>query len=129
MIMGPTANLDNHTFSTNTGVRYAFAESELQAMDTISNVWDGKIGADWYSHTAFSFQLEIDEFYPVDDSLYGGDFSDRQDMLIMVRDEIWRHPFDAGTGPIKLEQDPRLALGEEGFGRIYDCGDVSAFVK
>jgi hypothetical protein len=129
MIMSPAANQDNHLFSPNTGVRHAFTESELQAMDTVSKVWDGKIGADWYCGDVFEFELGSDEFYAIDDSLYTSDFSQRQDMLIMVRDEIWQHPFFVASGTLKLEHDPRPALEEQGFSCIYGCGDVTAFVK
>jgi len=129
VIMNPAANQDNHTFSPNIGFRLAFTESELQAMDTIAKVWDGKIGADWYSKTVFDYQLGVDEFFPIDESLYSGNFSENQDMLIMIRDEIWQHPYFAGAGPIKLEDDPRIALEEQGFARIHDFGGVSLYVK
>lgn len=129
MIMSPVANQDNHQFSPNTGARYAFTQSELQAADTVSKVWKGEIGADWYYGDVFRFELRFDEFSPIDDSLYTADFSERQDMLIMVRDEIREHPFNAGPGILKVEHDPGPALEEQGFSCVYSCGDVSAFIN
>ncbi|MFC1984229.1 hypothetical protein ACFLVO_04390 [Chloroflexota bacterium] len=128
MIMSPTANLDNHLFSPNTGVCYAFTESELQAMDTISNVWDGKIGADRH------YQLPIinhfnGNFITIDDYLLTRDFTNGQDMLVMIRQEIVNFPFPLSSGIFKLNYDPRHVLAEQGFSRIYGNGSVNGFLK
>ncbi len=46
MVMSPKANQDNRTFSPNTIVRYALTQSEPQAANTVSNIYDGKVTGD-----------------------------------------------------------------------------------
>ena len=128
MIMSPTTNLDNHLFSPNTGVRYAFTESELQAMDTIPNVWDGKIGADEHSKLPIIYQFN-GKVITIDDYLLTRDFTNGQDMLVMIRQEIVNFPFPLGGGIFKLHYDPRHVLVEQGFSRIYENSSVSGFLK
>ena len=128
MIMSPAANLDNHLFSPNTGVRFAFTEAELQAAATISKVWDGKIGVDRYYQGPIHWQFNA-KVTAIDDYLLAPDFRDSQDMLVMIRQEIVKSPFGLGGGIFKLDYDPRHVLAEQGFSRIYENGSVSAFVK
>ncbi len=124
MIMNPDVNMDNRTFTPNTAIRFAFTESEQQALGTISNMWDGEIGTDArYSAVGTSRKLDIDE------ALYSGDFSSYRDVPIIIREEITRYPFSIYKGFIKMRYDPYRTLEEQGFITIYSCGSVTGFLK
>lgn len=123
MIMSPQVNMDNRTFTPNTALRFAFTESEQQAAGTISNMWDGDIGTD------IRYGLLIPRRLDIDESLYRGDFSNCQDALIIIREEIVKYPFGIRRGFIKLHYDPYQALEEQGFYNVYNCGSVSGFIK
>jgi len=129
MILSPVANLDNPTFSPNTQVRYAFTESELQAIERVSNIWSKKIAVDThYSYLRWSS-------YPakeIDTQIYNKNYTSCQDTFILIRKEIVNHPFQLqlrGTERThKLDYDPRKALTAQAFSKVYDCGSVSGFV-
>ncbi|MBT9132324.1 MAG: hypothetical protein DDT33_00838 [Firmicutes bacterium] len=127
MIM--SSNIDNHTFAPNTKIRVAFTESEFQAFDTISGMWDNEIGADSHVFWPFLHQFE-GEIIQIDESLLTGDFRHDHEMLIMIREEIVERPFQVHlVGNIRLDHDPRPILAEQGFSRIYDNGSVAGFLK
>jgi len=125
MILSPTANLDNPTFSPNTQVRYAFTESELQAIETASNMGNKTIGVDTY-YSEFQFML-----YPVQDvseQIYSKNYTLCQDMFILIRKEIVNHPFKLIQTTYRLDYDPQGTLTTEGFCKVYDCDSVSGFL-
>ena len=134
MFMSPQANLDNRTFSPNTIIRYAFSESELQAVNTASNIWDGEFGIDQYGcdlgylPDLYNEIIETKKMKPMSKQLYSRDFSECRDRFILVRKEIIRHPFLASrAGIYRLTYDPRQALTKQGFSKVYDNGSVSGF--
>jgi len=128
LIMSPAANIDNRFLSPNSGVRYAFTESELKAMDTILEIWNGMIGCDGYARVPYKFQLNR-EFARIDDLLYAGDFSDLQSVLFLVREEIVNHPYPTYKGPLRLKHDLNVALDNQKFSLIYDCGSASGYLR
>jgi hypothetical protein len=130
MVMSPPANQDNRTFSPNTIVRFAFTQSELQAANTASNIYDGKIAGDEV-YTLLGYLPEPDgRIVDISDQLYSQNFTDCQDMLVLIRKEIVVSPLKiSGLFPFRLNYDPRQALTEQGFSRVYDCGSVSGFIK
>lgn len=129
MIMSPVANLDNPTFSPNTQVRFAFTESELQAAERASNMWSGKIGVDGYYSLCWLSSYSAEE---IDGQIYNRNYTDGQDMFILIRKEIVNHPFmivyEEAYGLYKLDYDPRDVLTTQTFSKVYDCGSVSGFV-
>ena len=125
MILSPIANLDNPAFSPNTQVRYAFKESELQAVKTISKIWSKKVGVDsYYSVIRHSSYLMED----ISVQIYNRNYSDCQDMFILIREEVVNHPFMLIHLTYKLDYDPREVLTSQGFSKVYDCCSVSGFV-
>ena len=126
LIMSPAANIDNNFLSPKSVIRSAFIESELQAMDIISKIWNGTIGGDWFSHDPYDFQFNR-EFVSIDDSLYTGNFSDFQDILIIVREDIWNRPLTSDM--LRLKNDPYIALEEQKFSRIYNSGSAKGYLK
>jgi len=129
MVITPQANQDNRTFCPNIADRSAFTHSEIQAVQTISNTCGKTIGTDWY-YCIISCIVPLDtEITPISKALLDGDFSHCQDMLILVREEIVKHPFLVGGTVVKLNYDPCLALGKQGFSCIYSCGSVKGFIN
>lgn len=124
MIMSPTANMDNPTFSPNTQVRYALTESELQAVKSTSNIWNGTIGVDGYYSELRTLSYPVKE---INREIAYVNYSDCQDLFILVREEIVTHPFLLSY-VYKLDYDPRDLLMNQTFSKVYDCGSVSGFV-
>lgn len=129
LIINPIANMDNRIFSPNSNPRMAFTSSELQAMGTISKIWNGTVGADWYCGKAFEYQLDA-EFVSIDYSLESGDFSKHKDILIIIREETLNHPLNRPYGSLlNVKYNPFLALEEQHFSRIYNCGSASGYLQ
>jgi len=133
-IIGFPSNQTNRTFSENQVVRFALTASELQAVQTVSAVYDGTIAADgFYSRAQFTPELFAgleDKIEWIQYSLIEGDFSQCTSSMFLIREEIVNHPFGTGSGSYyKLNYDPRQVFTEEGLQKIYDCGSVSGFIK
>jgi hypothetical protein len=127
MILSPTANIDNPTFSPNTQIRFAFTRSELQALETVASISSKKTAVDlYYSVLGYSF-------YPtqnIGESIYRGSYGIYGGEPILIREEVVNRPFEpvGGWGAYKLDYDPRETLTVQGFDRIYDCCSVSGFI-
>lgn len=118
-IISPVANIDNRLFSTNRVVRRAFTESELQSLDTISEIWNGKVGVDLFFAKPFQFKLNYELIY-LDHLLDASDFSDLQDTLIIVR---------ARANTLKLKYNLYFELDNQNFSHIYDCGSINGYLQ
>lgn len=132
MIMGLPSNMDNRTFSPNQLVRYAFTESELQALRTASTNSNGIIGVDGYYIAAGATpgllpnpQYKLENISPC---LLVMDFNTCHTDMLLIRDEVVIHPIGTGAGTIfRLNYDPRQLLAEQGLNKVYDCSSVSGF--
>jgi hypothetical protein len=134
MIMGLPSNMDNHTFSQNQLVRYAFTTSELQALHTVSTTCDGTIGVDNYYTAARNIPGLLtkseDELEGISPYLLARDFNRCYCNMVLIREEVVAHPIGTGGGTVyRLNYDPRQFLAEQGFSKVYDCGSVSGFVR
>jgi len=129
MIMSLPANVDNHIFSPNTGVRYALTESEMQAVTTASEIWNGTLGADrYYSYYSSNSLRWIGyNIAPIDECLYKKDFEKCRGMLILIRSEIINKPFKLFQSVYRLDYDPRTLLEENGYSKLYGNGQVSGY--
>ncbi|MBA7642409.1 hypothetical protein ES703_50102 [subsurface metagenome] len=128
-ITAPEANFDNRIYTQNTAARSAFTESELCAMNTISNLWDGRVGvasSSAYYYFDFNRDMVVEE---TASNLYSRDFTDCTNMIVIIRDEVVNNYFSFSGGGMKLDYDPREVLEEQGFDHLYDNGSVSAFLK
>jgi len=127
-ITAEKVNFDNRIYTENTAARLAFTESELSAMNTISNVWDGRVGVATSStryYLRFNIDMPVKEIVP---NLYSRDFSECTYIMVIIRDEVVNNYFVFAGGGMKLDYDPREVLEEQGFSTIYDCGSVAAFL-
>ena len=130
MAMNPYANIDNRTFSPNTVVRYGFTGSELEAMNTASNIYDGNIASDAI-YRSLRHLPELDgRVVSMCDQLHSRDFTRSQDTLVLIRKEIVVNPLKVSIfAPFRLNYDPREALTEQGFSKVYECSSVSGFIS
>jgi len=131
MILSPAANMDNSVFLPNTQVRDALTESELQAVQTITRIWNATVGVDYYcsalpSGQPSSFSMRATQ--DISEEIYNMNFSDAPNMLVMIRKEIVDHPFLLFQARYKLDYDPRETIVAQGFSRVYDCGTVEGFI-
>jgi len=122
--MSPTANLDNPTFSPNTQVQFALTESELQAVERVSNMWNNTIGVDGYYSELRTSSYPVKE---INREIAYVNYTDCQGMFVLIRKEIVNRPFLLSY-VYKLDYDPREVLSNQIFSRVYDCDSVSGFV-
>lgn len=88
LIISPQSNIDNPTF--NNVPRSAFLKSEIQAMNTVSEIWEGSIASDILSNGPFVFGLKYEpgaEFVILDYSATEHKFVDYEDKLLFIRRE------------------------------------------
>lgn len=134
MIMSPVANLDNHTFSPNTGIRLALTESEITtAAFFVEKSADTTISSDDDYFTSQSssillnyYNVNHSKIIPLENSLLTRKFDDAGS-IIVIREEIVNKPFRLSGQPFKLNYDPKQVLEEQDYSRIYDCTSVSGF--
>jgi hypothetical protein len=130
-ITAPTANFDNRIYSENTAPRDAFTESEIRAMDTISDLWDGRVGVATPEARYYLSYVRDRIVKETAGNLYYRDFSDCRGTIVIITDEIVNNVFSIGGtlggGYMKLDYDPREVLDEQRFNRIYDCGSTYAY--
>ncbi|GAG94311.1 unnamed protein product, partial [marine sediment metagenome] len=94
--------MDNSLFYPNRVIRYAFTESELYAIETISEIWSGVIGCDYFSFRPYSLNFN-QEFVLIDDSIDTGDFTNLKGIFILIREEIMNHSFQIRGEIISLK--------------------------
>lgn len=126
MIMSPQANQDNRILSPNTIVRSAFTESELEAINTVADEWEGAIAVDpGYYNMRRYFDKRLIDMSP---QLISGNFSECKDVVVLIREEIITEPCRLGKySPVRLTYDPREALVEQGFEVVCENGSVWGF--
>jgi len=128
MIVAPPANVDNRTLSPNTVFRGGFAESEFQAFGAAATIYDGALGIDPYGVRPLRLTLAPDnETSSIVVQLVSGNYSDCGDMLVLIRSEVATQPFPLRGTSFRLDHDPRQALTEQGFSKVYFGGEVAAF--
>lgn len=134
MIMSPSANVDNHVFSPNTGVRYAYTESEMVAASFFAHNSVGIISSDFNycinpSSSIFSnyYNVSRDRILSLDESLYTQNFI-QDGSIKIIRGEIVDRPFCLAGALYRLSYDPNVILSSSGFNKIYDNSAVTAYL-
>jgi len=127
MIMSPPANVDNHIFSPNSGVRYAYTESEMDAASFFAQNSVETISADWDYCDVLSYYYHRSRVRPLCNSLYKQSFP-HDGAIKVIRKEIVNKPFRISGGLYRLDYDPNTVLSNTGFNRIYDCSTVTGYL-
>ena len=136
LILSPAANIDNHFFTPNTGIRSEFTESEIigasffarNSIDTISSDY-------YYIRNPSNLSIYANKYYvghhgifSLSDSLYSGNFK-RDGSIKIIRREIVDRPFllSGSWGIYRLDYDPNIVLTNSGFNKIYDSYAITAY--
>lgn len=125
LIISSIANIDNHTFSPHS-IKFSLTSSELKAVETNSNLWDGNIETDWYyaKSQKYSFKTE-----PFDKELYEDNLlALKGNSLVLIREYIIYNPFQLLNSIKLLDYDLNFKIEMLGFSNIYDNGLVESYV-
>jgi hypothetical protein len=126
MVTDIAANFDTPVFSSARLIRLAFTRSELTSMETITDLWDGRIASDQHSIAYLSFGRGA-ETVEIDESLAARDFSTHRDTMILIREYITNNPFYASRTIWMLDYDPVEVLTGQRFEQLYDSGSITLF--
>lgn len=124
LITSPTANRDSPIYSHHMSCRLAFTQSEVQASDTICQLYEEKVTTDSSYKAMFREKVPVEGIMGY---LISRDFTE-VDNLVAIREYSVEHLAYGGGAFLKLDYDPRTVLKEQGFLHFYDCGTVSAFL-
>ena len=125
LIISPTANIDNDSFSPNGSSEMAFTESELQAIKTISNFWLGTIKSD---RAYFNTQDPVFNIEQFDSFLCLRDVKLVEKNLVLVREKIIGNSFIMFDTKVYLDYNLKDFLDKKHFLNIYDCGSVNGYI-
>jgi len=124
LITSPTANRDSPIYSHHMSCRLSFTQSEVQASDTICQIYEGRVTTDSSYKAMFRKEVPAEAIMGY---LISKDFT-KVDNLVAVREYSVEHLAYGGGAFLKLDYNPRTVLEEQGFLHFYDCGTVSAFL-
>jgi hypothetical protein len=128
MVADVAANFDTPILSSARLIRVAFTESELQSMDTITDLWRGTIASDQHSNAYLSSQRDV-ETLEINEPLDVQDFLTLKGSMLLIREYITSKPFYAGGKAWMLGYDPIDILMTQRFEQVYDSGSVTAFYR
>jgi hypothetical protein len=125
-VLSLDANVDNHLLSPNSTCRLTVTESELQALESFSNHWNGTIKADdMYAHTQARMGYSISSFSW---ELLSRDYSGLNTSLILVSEGILNKPVPTFYDTHRFDYDINGELDTYGFARPYDSGAVRGYL-
>lgn len=134
MMISPSANIDNHTFSPNIGERLAFTESEITAAAFFAHNSEGKISSDFLyakcdSSSVFAnyYNVSYDRIESIDKSLRSKNFV-RDGCIKILRNEYFDGPVRLVDGICYLQYDPNEILSALRYDKIYDSSSVTAYL-
>jgi hypothetical protein len=127
-ITDPLANDDNPLYAQAISPRRYFRASELQAMTTVCQLWQGRVRGDNDTYAYFSSNdlCSPVEYVRSRYDLHDGDFSEYEETLLLVREHFQREPIYA-QGIFELNYDLAQALEVQRFSRVYDSGGMVVF--
>jgi hypothetical protein len=124
-ITSPIGNRDSPIYSHNTAYRTSFTQSEVQAAETISRIYQGNILLGTPDDNLFPTMRPSGTFLGC---LISKDFTEVNSLVVIREYVVQNLVFGSGGGYLKLDYDPRTVLEEQGFSRFYECGTVSGFL-
>jgi len=124
MIMSPSANVDNPSFSPTIYTRSSPTEAELKTITTLTDKWEGPIKTDEY--LAGSQKFHYPRVSAFCQQVYSEDYLSLADNIVVIREVTIGRPFKIFSSIYKLDYDLNTKLDGLGFSRIYDsnsgCG-------
>jgi len=132
IITSPNLNMDYPIYSKNTMFRIFYTKTELNAGNTISNIYTGKsLLSDSLYAGKFS-RPEYESMRDIGASLFTRDFSHWNETLFIIRQDIISRAFAAHrteTGIMKIDYDPIEAITNLDYPLVYHSGTVFAFYR
>jgi hypothetical protein len=132
MITNTTSNMDSPIYSKDISYRFAYSESEIQAIHTISRINNKSIVTDTsfsmiYNRICRNNPQNLESIVPY---LLSKKFRDI-DNLILIRDYIVKKKLVlwARHGFLKFDYNLQETIENEGFDKIYDSATVTAFIR
>ena len=102
--------------------RYAFNESELSAIDSISEIYDGKITTDnEYRKLPFEGRVGLERVSSLS-------IEADSEGLVVIREYIYTHQF-AGGGSERESRDLLDSFSSSGYNMIFNNGEVKAYLS
>lgn len=136
MITSATASVDYNTFSSSISLRWAITDAEWNAINTNLEIFDGLLYTDhYYSNYMNYMEMKKNSVdWPGDQSRRGMDnfnelitSSFNREKTYMIRDYVTDNPVPMHRGYIRLSYDPKIALENSGFIKVYDSRSVSTY--
>lgn len=125
MIVSPSANIDNNSFSPNGHMRFSPTEAELASITTLIEKWNGPIKTDEYLAGSQKFQYpQVSAFCQ---QIYSKDYLSLRDHIVVIREVTVGRPFKFFSSIYILDYDLNAKLDELGFSRIYDSNSGSGY--
>lgn len=128
IITSPIANVDSPVLSPNTGVRYAYTDSEMVGAAFFAQSSE-KISPDYDYTSVLSCYYDVNRkrILSFDDQLYTGQFL-HDGSIKIIRKTIVERPFRLVGAVYRLNYDPNVVLSNSGFNKIYDNSAVTAYL-
>jgi hypothetical protein len=136
-IASSTANMDNHTFAPNTGVRMAFTQSEIDTAAYFANATTNQttIGSDYdyFSNPSSSimvnyYHMNFSHVKSIDTNILSKNYTNATD-IVVIRQQIITNVFRAFGSPYRITYDPRTTLEQQGYSRIYDSHTAIGYYR
>lgn len=124
-IMSPPANVDNHIFSPNSSMTYAFTDSEMKSISTMFDIRTNVIKADEYC--AGSQKFVYPDVEPFCNEICTHEVDKLQGNTILIRKNILGVPFKVFSSIYQLDYNLISAIDNAQFSRIYDSGSVYGY--
>jgi hypothetical protein len=125
---GGWANYDSPIYAKDLTARFALTESEQQSMDTISEIYEGKIAVTSPDNYYLAYNREMYDNIELGTYLYSEDFSNFENTMLIIRTEILENAFPNPQGILKLDYDARETLSRSDFSFVYSSQSVIAFI-
>jgi hypothetical protein len=124
LITNSVANIDNPIYNKDLVTRTALTVSELQGLDTLSNIYHGVVSAvipEWI-YLEFNKNMAVE---PIDvQSLANQNFNEYSSNVVVITSQMIKHPFFVNSGVYEINYDILQVLENQGYSLFYENGSV-----
>lgn len=135
-ILSPYMNTDNRAILPNVSTRLTLTQGEMSGINDLCQAWEGNIGSDWYAgyyiyHTKQGNKdWHVKKNLDISEALFYKDFSKLStDTLVIIRKEVVEYPVLVLDRAYRFGYDPTIELVQQGYGEIYNNGEIRGFLR